>query len=159
MDKKLLMLAAACVIVCLLAGGIGSVFTMPSIPTWYASLNKPSFSPPNWLFGPVWTLLYVMMGVAVALVLAKGLKKKGVTVAVELFAIQLLLNVFWSFAFFGMRSPFFGFFVIVVLWVTILATTWEFWRISKKAAWLMVPYILWVSFASLLNLAVAVMNP
>src|SRR3989339_1453671 len=90
------------------AGAIGSFATSPSIPTWYASLNKPSFNPPNWIFGPVWTLLYVMMGIASYLIWEKGWGKPEVKVALSLFAVQLILNSLWSVLFFGMHSPLFG---------------------------------------------------
>ena len=152
-------LAVLCVLLCLLAGGIGSYFTMPSIPTWYAGLQKPFFTPPSWVFGPAWTTLYILMGISLAIVLSKGLKKKGVVAGAEVFAVQLSLNAFWSIVFFGMQSPWGGVGVIALLWLAIAATIWKFWGISRKAALLLIPYILWVTFASALNIAVAVMNP
>lgn len=99
-------LLAACVIVCILAGVIGSVFTVQSIPTWYAGLSKPSFSPPNWAFAPVWTTLYVLMGISLYLVVRKGFKE--VKPQVYIFGAQLVLNAVWSFLFFGLRSPLYG---------------------------------------------------
>jgi tryptophan-rich sensory protein len=146
------------VLACLLAGFVGSVATMPSIPTWYASLQKPAFNPPNWIFGPVWTTLFIMMGVAAFLVWDKGLEKKEVRVALAIFGIQLLLNVFWSVLFFGMQSPLYAFIDIIALWASILATIIYFYKISATAGYLLIPYILWVSFASILNLSIAILN-
>jgi len=146
------------VLACLLAGFVGSVATMPSIPTWYASLQKPPFNPPNWIFGPVWTTLFIMMGVAAFLVWDKGLEKKEVRVALAIFGIQLLLNVFWSVLFFGMQSPLYAFIDIIALWASILATIIYFYKISATAGYLLIPYILWVSFASILNLSIAILN-
>ncbi|MFH1390092.1 MAG: TspO/MBR family protein, partial [Candidatus Margulisiibacteriota bacterium] len=132
--------------------------TMPSIPTWYAALNKPFFNPPNWLFGPVWTLLYLMMGLAAYLIWEKGWGSKEVKLAFLPFALQLALNVAWSVVFFSLHSPWGAFIVIVFLWLLILETIIRFGKLSRPAAWLLVPYILWVSFASVLNLAVAILN-
>lgn len=142
-------------VLCFTAAFIGSYFTMPSIPTWYASLNKPSFNPPNWIFGPVWTLLYTMMALSVALVWQKGGK---ISKPVSLFLIQLTLNVGWSIAFFGLHSALMAYIVIVALWFFILWTMVEFYQYSKGAAWLLFPYLLWVTFASVLNLAVVLLN-
>jgi len=146
------------VLACLIAGFVGSVATMPSIPTWYASLQKPAFNPPNWIFGPVWTTLFIMMGVAAFLVWDKGLEKKEVRVALAVFGLQLILNVFWSVLFFGMQSPVYAFIDIIMLWASILATIIYFHGISAAAAYLLVPYILWVSFASILNLSIVILN-
>lgn len=140
------------------AAGIGSYFTVPNIQSWYQMLQKPFFSPPNWLFGPVWTVLYLMMGVAFSLILNKN-QDKNRSKAIKLFLIQLIFNVLWSFAFFGLHSPLLGFLVIVVLWAMILFTMRVFLRINKTAGWLFVPYLLWVSFAMILNLAVVILNP
>jgi len=137
--------------VCLFAGFIGSFFTVSSIPTWYAALNKPSFNPPNWIFGSVWTILYILMGIALYLVIKKGLINNEIKLAATFFAVQLILNTIWSILFFGMRSPLLGFIEIGALWLSILFTTITFWRISSLAGILLIPYILWVSFASVLN--------
>ncbi|MCX6804040.1 MAG: tryptophan-rich sensory protein [Candidatus Diapherotrites archaeon] len=146
--------------ICFIAAAIGSLFTIANIPAWYATLAKPFFAPPNWLFGPAWTVLYFLMGVSLYLVLKKvNLRKILGRIAIELFALQLLLNVFWSILFFGLKSPFLGVLGIVALWFSIAGTIISFKRISRKAMYLLVPYILWVSFASALNAAVWVLNP
>jgi|WetSurMetagenome_2_1015567.scaffolds.fasta_scaffold121094_3 translocator protein len=150
---------AGFVILCELAGIIGAAFTFDAIPTWYAGLNKPFFTPPSWVFGPAWTTLYALMGIAAYLVWEKGTARKDVRSALGLFGTQLALNTAWSIAFFGLRSPWAGVAIIILLWIAIAATTRAFWGISKNAGYLMVPYILWVSFAAILNVAVAVLNP
>lgn len=148
---------ALCIAVCFMAAGIGSVFTGSSVGSWYPTLRKPFWTPPDWLFGPVWTALYLMMGVAVWLVwLRRGLA--GGAVALRLFALQLTLNVLWSMLFFGLRSPLAGLLDIVPLWAAILATLVSFWKISPFAGALLVPYWLWVSFAAALNFAIWSMN-
>lgn len=157
MKSKTALIAA--VLICELAGLIGSAFTYPSISDWYTKLNKPSFSPPNWLFAPVWVMLYLFMGVSAYLVWEKGMKKKEVRDALSIFVVQLLLNTLWSLLFFGLRCPLCGLLGIAVLWVAILLTIIKFRRISKTAALLLLPYILWVSFAVLLNFYVWMLNP
>jgi tryptophan-rich sensory protein len=144
--------------VCELAGIVGSVFTMPSIPGWYAGLAKPSFNPPNWIFGPVWTLLYALMGLAAYLVYEKGFKRPEVKKALAVFAAQLVLNTLWSIVFFGAHRILGAAVVIVLLGAMILATILLFHKISKAAAYLLVPYILWVSFATVLNASLYVLN-
>lgn len=139
------------IIICQLAGFIGSVFTTPAIPRWYANINKPSFNPPNWVFAPVWTTLYLLMGIALFLVLRKGLNEKDVKIAIAVFALQLILNSLWSFLFFGLESPFAAFIEIIFLWIAILISIILFYHISWVAGALLIPYILWVSFASVLN--------
>jgi benzodiazapine receptor len=146
------------IVVCQLAGGIGAIFTSPAIPTWYASLEKPAFQPPNWLFFPVWTTLYTLMGIAAFLVWRKGLDLSRVRVALGIFAVQLVLNTAWSIVFFGAQELFGALIVIAILWIVILINIVTFWRISKVAGALLIPYILWVSFASLLNYSVWVLN-
>jgi translocator protein len=143
---------------CLAVGFLGSLATTPAIPTWYATLTKPSFSPPNWIFAPVWTTLYVLMGISLYLIWVKGIKDKKSKNALYFFLVQLGLNFVWSFIFFSLHSPLLAFVEIIVLWVTILITILNFWKISKTAAYLLLPYILWVSFASILNLFVALLN-
>jgi translocator protein len=137
-----------------LAGVIGSIFTLPSIPTWYAGLAKPAFTPPAWIFGPVWIVLFALMGIAVFLVWCKGLDRKDAQVALAIFAGQLILNVLWSIIFFSFYDTGAAFVEIVILWLTILATIVSFSRISSTAAWLLVPYILWVTFAGFLNFSI-----
>jgi translocator protein len=169
----------------LIAGVIGSLATYSAIQGWYAGLDKPFFSPPNWLFGPVWTTLYILMGVACYLVwtarivkhnkLAKGYffdskssplsflmgrswASKLRRAALTAYGVQLVLNVAWSVAFFGLRSPWLGVVVIAWLWMAIMVTIILFRLIDKRAACLMLPYILWVSFAMILNISLAVLN-
>lgn len=139
------------VIVCLAAGFIGSIFTNASIPTWYAALKKPAFAPPNWVFAPVWTMLFVLMGIAAYLVWRQGLSTPTNKIALILFIIQLIFNMLWSLAFFTLKSPLFGFVVIIILWFLILFTIIYFSNISNVAGILLIPYIAWVSFASILN--------
>jgi benzodiazapine receptor len=147
------------IVVCQLAGGLGAIFTTPAIPTWYASLNKPSFNPPNTVFFPVWTTLYTLMGIAAFLVWRKGLGERRVRVALGIFVIQLVLNTAWSIIFFGLYSLFGAVIAIVFLWIAILINIVTFWRISKVAGALLIPYILWVSFAGILNISVWMLNP
>ncbi|KKS31673.1 MAG: TspO and MBR like protein [Candidatus Amesbacteria bacterium GW2011_GWA2_42_12] len=137
-----------------IVGIIGSVFTTSSIQTWYAALAKPALNPPAWVFGPVWTILYFLMGVAAFLVWEKGLNKKDVKIALIIFDVQLALNIFWSIIFFGLRSSGWAFVEIIFLWLAILATIILFARISRPAAWLLLPYIVWVSFAGYLNYSI-----
>ena len=144
--------------VCFLAAGIGSLFTTSAIDTWYTTLQKPFFSPPNWIFGPVWTLLYLLMGISLYMVwVAKTegrLRRQGIT----FFLIQLVLNAFWSMLFFGLKSPEAAFIEIIILWFAILLTIKYFLQISKPAGRLLLPYIVWVSFAIVLNLSIAILN-
>jgi len=146
------------ILLCELAGIVGSFFTRPSIPGWYAGLVKPSFNPPNWIFGPVWTTLYVLMGLAAYLVYEKGLRRNDVRKALAVFGGQLVLNALWSIVFFGAHQILGAAVLIVVLWAMILATILLFSRISKAAAYLLIPYILWVSFATVLNISLYVLN-
>jgi len=146
------------ILVCQMAGVVGSFFTYPSIPTWYATLQKPSFSPPNWLFAPVWITLFTLMGVSAYLVWNKGLKNKQVKESLSIFGIQLILNAFWSFLFFGLKSPLYAFIEIIILWGAIVLTILKFYKISKKAGLLLFPYIIWVSFAMVLNFYVWRLN-
>ncbi len=146
------------VIGCELVGIISTPFTLSAIPAWYSTLNKPPFSPPNWIFGPVWTILYFLMGVSAFLVWKQGLKKKQVKEALLVFLTQLFFNFIWSILFFGLHSPILGLLDIIILWVLILITIVKFHKISKLAAYLLVPYILWVSFATILNFYIWILN-
>ncbi|MBW2987474.1 tryptophan-rich sensory protein [Candidatus Woesearchaeota archaeon] len=146
------------IVICNLAGIIGSFFTSPAIQTWYATIQRPSISPPNWVFAPVWTTLFILMGIALFLVWDKGLKKKGVKIALIFFGIQLVLNALWSIIFFGLRNPLGGFIELCFLWAMILATIITFYRVSRPAAYLLIPYILWVSFAGILNFLIFYLN-
>jgi benzodiazapine receptor len=153
------LLLAGSVILCILVGAAGSVFTVTGPGSWYDLLIKPSFNPPNWIFGPVWTTLYILMGISLYLVLREWKKGVDIRIAGGLFAVQLFLNFIWSYMFFGLQSPTYAFIVIVLLWVAILATIVTFFRINHIAGYLLVPYILWVSFASILNYSIMVLNP
>ena len=144
--------------ICLFAGFLGSFFTIPAIPTWYATLAKPSFAPPNWLFFPVWTTLFVMMGISLYLVWRRGLEGQQVKNALVIFAVQLILNVLWSAAFFGLRSPLSGLIEISILWISIAFTIMIFMKISRTAGLLLIPYIIWVSFAATLNFMIWRLN-
>jgi translocator protein len=146
------------IIITNLAGAVGSIFTTSKIPTWYASINKPGFNPPNWIFGPVWTLLFILMGISAFLIWQHGIKKKKVKVAMYIFGLQLLFNILWSMIFFGLQNPLLAFIEIIILWALILLTIVKFAEISKKAAYLLIPYILWVSFAAILNLFIYLLN-
>lgn len=137
---------------------IGNAATMPAIPTWYAGLTKPSFNPPNWVFGPVWTALYAMMAYAFYRVLRAPEATPGRGAALVAFVVQIVLNALWSVAFFGMKSPALGLLVIAALWLAIVATIIAFRRVDALAAWLLAPYLAWVSFAAVLNFAVWRLN-
>jgi benzodiazapine receptor len=147
------------ILIPLVAGFLGSIFTMPSIPTWYAAINKPAWNPPNWIFGPVWTILFILMGIALWLIWEKGLDKIQVRTAVNIFSAQLVLNIVWSLLFFGLHSPLWAFIEIIALWLMILWTIIAFYRLDKTAGLILIPYILWVSFASFLNFTVMRLNP
>ena len=135
------------ILVCQLAGVIGGLFTASSVGTWYTTLTKPSFNPPNWLFSPVWITLYFLMGVALFLVWRQGIQTEGVKIALIVFGLQLALNTLWSLLFFGLKMPLLAFIEIVILWCLILITLLKFLKISRLAGFLLVPYLLWVSFA------------
>jgi benzodiazapine receptor len=144
---------------CQLAGFLGSIFTTPAIPGWYAKLAKPSFTPPNWVFSPVWISLYVLMGISAFLIWRKGLDNRAIKVALGIFVAQLIVNSLWSLMFFGLRSPLAGFITIIILWILIVLTISHFYRISTVAGVLLLPYFLWVSFASVLNFSLWRLNP
>jgi tryptophan-rich sensory protein len=142
----------------LLIGGISGFFTTAEIPGWYQTINKPSWNPPNRIFGPVWTTLYVLMGIALFLIWKSGANAQIKKTAVILFAAQLTLNFFWSFIFFKQHQVGWALAEIIVMWVVILLTILAFVPISKTAAWLLVPYISWVSFATILNYTIWKLN-
>ncbi len=148
---------AVFIAVCFTAAGIGGIFTARSVQDWYAYLRRPAWAPPAWLFGPVWTALYLSMALA-AWLIWRGRGFSGARGALVLFAVQLVLNAAWSPLFFGLRSPAAAFADIVALWVAIAATTVAFYRLSLPAGVLMTPYWLWVTFAAGLNLAIWRMN-
>nr|WP_320161769.1 TspO/MBR family protein [uncultured Methanoregula sp.] len=161
-EKSTLFLALLLIIsigICLFAGFIGSLVTIPEIPTWYAGLHKPALTPPAWVFAPVWTTLYILMGIALFLILRSDGKKQDVDIALLLFASQLVLNVMWSFIFFGLHLVFFGLVCLILLFLILLCTTiWTF-RISRNASLLLIPYLLWLCIAAYLNTAVFLLNP
>ncbi|HVA96650.1 MAG TPA: TspO/MBR family protein [Candidatus Acidoferrales bacterium] len=149
--KKLLI----SLVICLAVAYAGSAVTIPSIMTWYATLHKPFFTPPNYIFGPVWTLLYLMMALALAKIWSSQKKNKQ---ALQFFFIQLGLNFVWSLVFFGLHVPFIAFTFILLLWAAIFITAKLFLPISRAAAYLLIPYLMWVSYAAILNLAIVIMN-
>lgn len=156
MSSKVLKLILS-VGLCLGAGIVGSVFTTQSIPTWYQTLNKPFFSPPNWLFGPVWTVLFIAMGISLYLVwTSKNRLKQS---ALSIFFVQLGLNVAWSIIFFGLKNPTLALVEIVALWIAIFLTIKSFNKVNKLAANLLIPYFVWTTFASFLNLFIVILNP
>lgn len=146
------------VLLCNCAGLLGSLFTTTGPGSWYSTLIKPAFNPPAWIFAPVWTLLYILMGISLYLVITEGMKGRDVRIPLLVFTIQLILNILWSYAFFGLESTFFGLLVIILLWISIVATMILFYPVRKAAAWLLVPYILWVSFATLLTYTIYSLN-
>lgn len=139
------------IVICQLAGVIGSFFTTPAIATWYADLVKPSFSLPNWIFAPVWITLFMLMGISLSFVWREGARRPQVKLALIVFSIQLVLNILWSILFFGLKLPLIAFFEIIALWISILLMILTFLRVSIIAGLLQIPYILWVSFAGFLN--------
>jgi len=150
--------AVSAILFCEAVGLLAAWATQLSVTTWYPTLAKPWFTPPNWLFAPVWTLLYAMMGLAVFLVWRRGTARAGVRQALVLFGLQLGLNAAWSFAFFGARSPGLGLVVIVGLGAVLTWTVERFFRVRSAAGWLMVPYLVWVGYAVLLNAAIWTLN-
>ncbi|HBU78004.1 MAG TPA: sensory protein TspO [Muricauda sp.] len=156
--KKRIVYITISVLVCLAIGFLSSIATQSSVNDWYVTLNKPSFTPPNYLFAPVWTALYIMMGVAAGIVWSKGYHHIWVKTALYHFVFQLLLNALWSIVFFGLKNPLGGMVVILALLTMIILTIKWFGVISKPAALLMVPYVLWVAFASALNYKIWELN-
>lgn len=172
----------ASLVICSLAGAIGSISTASSVSTWYTTLVKPALNPPSWLFAPVWTTLYIMMSVSLFLVWKNNWKIRYPLVTkkwgkawnpysqrlwtgswqtanvISIFGIQLGLNTLWSVLFFGLHTPGFAFFELLALWCAIVYTIINFYRISKPAAYLLIPYLLWVSFAGYLNFMIWMLN-
>ncbi len=146
------------IVACELVGIIGSVFTTRSIATWYMLLIKPSFSPPNWVFGPVWTMLYALMGVSGYRIYRIGMRKKPVRDAIVFFGVQLLLNAIWSPVFFGAHNIPFAFAIIIAMWVSIIVTILRFNKLDDISALLLMPYLGWVSFATVLNFSLWMLN-
>jgi tryptophan-rich sensory protein len=159
MNKKNILILIGFIVISEVAGVVGSFFTTPAITSWYSTLEKPLFNPPNWVFAPVWTILFLLMGIAAYLVYTKveiiePIRKS----AISMFSLQLVLNILWSILFFGQHSTFFALLEIIILWVAILYTIILFFRISKTAGWIMLPYILWVTFATYLNFQLWFLN-
>ena len=146
------------ILICFLAAGIGGFFTSKSIPDWYTHLQKPVFTPPGWIFGPVWSLLYLSIGISAWLIWREGGFSQN-SVPLIIFGIQLLLNISWSIIFFGLRQPGYAFGEIILLWLAILLTLVTFWRIKPIAGILLIPYLVWVSFAGFLNYSIWKLNP
>lgn len=141
-----------------LVAGLGSsVFTINSISTWYAALNKPWFNPPNAVFGPVWTILYILMGLALFLIW-RSPRNRTRDIGIALFAEQLIVNVIWTLGFFGLQNIMYGLLTIVPLWILIAATIYQFYKVDRRASYLLVPYILWVTIATALNVSVYLLN-
>ena len=146
------------ILLCQLIGNLGTFATINAIPAWYATLNRPPLSPPNWVFGPVWGTLFTLMGIALFLIWDNGIDKPANKKAIWIFVAQIVLNALWTFIFFACKIPWMAFIEIVFLWIFIVWTIKAFYKVSKPAGWLLIPYILWVSFAAYLNLAFAILN-
>ncbi len=151
--------AVGWVFVCEFAGVVGSIFTVGSIPTWYQTLVKPSFNPPNWIFGPVWTTLYALMGISVYRIWRLGMHREKVRDAVVLFCMHLVLNAVWSPVFFGARNIPIAFAIIAIMWLTLIALIFRFERLDKVSAYMLTPYLAWISFAMILNYNLWILNP
>ena len=146
------------IFLCFMMGYLGSVATMQTLDRWYMTLVKPSFNPPNWIFAPVWSFLYLTMGIAAGLIWHKGWHRREVSNSLMFFLLQLVLNGLWSTVFFGMQSIQGGLVIILLLFISIVMTTLKFWPIQKFAGILMIPYVLWVAFATVLNTALLFLN-
>jgi tryptophan-rich sensory protein len=146
------------IVICLLPGLAGAFYTVENIPTWYAELAKPSFNPPNWIFSPVWTTLYILMGIALFLIWKKGLQETKAKAAFWFFIAHLVVNFFWTFVFFSSKNLALAFGVIIILWLMITTAIYLFWKIDRRASLLLLPYLAWVSFASLLNYSIWQLN-
>ena len=147
-----------CLLIPLAIGAIGGYFTFESVKTWYTTLNKPTFNPPNSIFGPVWTSLYIIMGISSYLIWKKRNTVSGYNWALGMYLLQLFLNLMWSFLFFFQRQIGFALVEIAILWLTIIITAFLFYRMDKPAGLLFIPYILWVSFASYLTFSIYILN-
>ena len=157
MKNKNIIVYIVSIVACQLAGIIGSFFTASSVKGWYTTIEKSPLNPPSWVFAPVWTILFIMMGISIATIwLSKDhpLKPK----AIKIFILQLILNTLWSIIFFGLANPLLAFIEIIALWFAILFTILTFVKIKKTAGYLLIPYLLWVSFASYLTLSVVLLN-
>jgi len=159
MEKNELSPLILSIIICQMVGVIGSIFTAGSVTSWYPTLVKPSFSPPGFYIGLIWIVLFTLMGISLFLICRETPSNPAARIALYFFAVQLIVNVLWSVAFFGMRSPISGLVVIAFLWVLILITSIKFLPINRTAAFLLIPYIVWVSIAAYLNFSIWRLNP
>jgi tryptophan-rich sensory protein len=159
-ERRPIATLAATVLACEVVGASGSVFTVTGAGSWYESLARPALAPPDWVFGPVWTTLFALMGVAAWLVwrASSGSNARAARVALGAFVVQFAFNVAWSAVFFGAQSIFGGLVVIAALWLAIVATVGTFYRVDRRAAALLLPYLAWVSFAGYLNYGIWVLN-
>lgn len=142
---------------CLASGLVGSLFT-GSVTSWYQTLNRPPFSPPDWIFAPVWTTLYILMGVSAFLIWQKGLDKPIVRISLSIFLTQLVLNILWTPLFFGLKMPLLALIELLALIAAVLLTIFYFKKLSNLAAGLLIPYLLWITFAAVLNASICVLN-
>ena len=147
------------ILIVFLAGSVGTLYTLKEITTWYVYLAKPGWTPPNWVVGPIWSTLYILIGTALFLIWRKGLGRKDVQIAIVVFAVQLAINVVWSVVFFGGHNIFGGLVLVLLLWIAIFINILVFYRISKPAGILLVPYLIWVSIASYLQYNLFILNP
>ncbi len=147
---------AISIVIPLIIGFLGSFFTRSSVSSWYLTIAKPVFQPPSWLFGPVWTFLFILIGISFYLIWINKYKNKNL--AYIIYSIQLFLNFLWSLLFFGLRNPLYALIEIFVLWAIILTNIIVFYKISKASAFLLIPYLLWVTFATILNFAIVLLN-
>lgn len=157
LNKKFTILVTS-ILLCVVVGNLAVPITISALPVWYIFLNKASFTPPVWVFGPVWIFLYTLMGIALYGVWEKRTQKNKLGVPLKLFGIQLTLNLLWSIVFFGLKSPLLGLITIMLLWVSIIATMLSFWKVSRNATLFLVPYLIWVSFAVILNFYIWFLN-
>jgi tryptophan-rich sensory protein len=157
MNKSLLFKLLVSIILPLALGAIAGMFTSQSVPEWYATLNRPSFNPPNWIFGPVWTTLYILMGISLFLIWKQDLSKER-NLAILIFLLQLLLNFAWSFIFFYFNRIGFALIEIVFLWISIVIMLVLFYKIKPMAAYINIPYLIWVTFATILNASYYLLN-
>lgn len=155
---KTVLLLVATIVFAQLAGWFGAIFNAISLTDWYPALVKPAFNPPSWVFGPVWTILFLLMGLSLFIILQGHWHQRQRDLAVLVFIIQWLLNIGWSFIFFGLQNPLVAFVEIIILWLAIMWNMIVFYRLDKKAAYLLLPYLLWVTFAMVLNANIVVLN-
>lgn len=157
-NSQLILATTLGVFLSLGVGFLSSRVTQSAIPTWYVTLEKPFFSPPNWVFAPVWTVLYILMGIAVGRVWFFGRRHRWGQTALYHFIAQLIFNGLWSLVFFGLKNPLLGLFVILILWILIQRTLFWFRLVDRNASYMLYPYLAWVSFATLLNAAILYLN-